>query len=126
MKKGLVKYLILAFAVTTMTVSTAFASGNQLSVYQQQQFEQIRQQNEVLIQQNEYLRQQTDILRQQAETLRQNQAYNQGYIEGQGYGQRNNHYQLYTGMGLGYVMGQWFGPRYCYYGWGHRGCHWRG
>lgn len=122
MKKSLVKYLVLICALTTMTVSTAFAGVNQSSAYQQQQFEQIRQQNDALIQQNEYLKQQIDSLRQQTEAIRQNQAYNQGYIEGQGSGQRNNHYQLYTGMGVGYIMGQWFGPRY-HCGWGHRCCH---
>lgn len=125
MKKDLVKYLVLTFVLTTMTVSTAFAGVNQSSAYQQQQLEQIRQQNEALMQQNEYLRQQADYLRQQTETLKQNQSYNQGYIEGQRYSQPNNHYQLYTGLGVGYVVGHWLAPRHCY-GWGHRCCHWRG
>jgi len=86
--------------------------------------EQIRQQNEMLMQQNQALMQQIDSLKQQTETIKQNQAYNQGYTEGQRYYPRTDHYQLYTGMGLGYVMGQFFSPRYGYYG--HRCCHWRG
>lgn len=125
MKKSFVNFLVLTFVLSTMTVSTSLASVNQSSVYQQQQLEQMRQQNEELSRQNDYLKQQTDILRQQTDSIKQNQAYNQGYIEGQRYNQPTNHYQLYTGLGLGYVMGQWFGPRHCY-GWGHRCCHWRG
>lgn len=125
MKKDLIKYLVLTFVLTMMIVPKTFASVNSSSVYQQQ-LEQMRQQNEALNQQNEYLRQQTEILKQQTDSLRQNQAYTQGYIEGQKYDprydQRNYHYQLYTGMGVGYVMGQLFAPRHCYY-W-HRGCRW--
>jgi len=106
-----------------MTVSAALASVNQVGGYQIQS-EQMTQQNEALMQQNEYLRQQTELLKQQTEALKQSQAYNQGYMEGQGYNHRQPNYPLYTGLGLGYIMGQW-GPRYgC--GWGHRGCHWRG
>ena len=124
MKKSLVNYLVLSFALTTMTVSTAFASNNQSNM-QQQQIEQIRQQNDALNQQNEYLKQQTAILQQQSDSLKQNQAYTQGYIQGQGQGyqQTNNHYQLYTGMGVGYMMGQWFRPCYGRCGWGHRCWH---
>lgn len=124
MKKNLLKYFVLTLVMATMTASTAFASVNPSTVYQQQQLELLRQQNEALSQQNEYLRQQTESLRQQSEALKQSQAYHQGYIEGQGYGQgyRQNHYQLYTGMGLGYVMGQCFGPRYCHC-WGRRYWH---
>lgn len=115
MKRDLIKYLVLTLALTAMTASTTFASVDQSSVYQQQ-IEQISQQNEILMQQNEYLKQQT-------ETLKQNQAYNQGYIEGQKCNQRYDHSQLYAGMGLGYVMGQLFVPDYYYR---HRYCHWRG
>lgn len=126
MKKDLVKCLVLAFAITAMTVSSASANVSQTSAFQQQQqFEQLRQQNEALSQQNEYLRQQTEILKQQTDALKQSQAYNQGYMEGQGSNHRNYHYQLYTGLGVGYIMGQCFAPRYCY-GWGHRCGHWRG
>lgn len=119
MKKDLKKCLVLTCVLATMSVSTAFAGVNPQSFYQQQQLEQIRQQNEALMQQNEYLRQQSEILRQQTEAQRQNQAYTQGYMEGQGSNyRRNNNYQLYTGMGVGYVMGSWFHPRCCGWGWG--------
>jgi len=124
MKKIIVKCLLLTCVLTTVTVSKGFANISQSSGYQQQQIEQIRQQNDALRQQNEYLMQQTEILKQQADAQRQSQAYNQGYIEGQGNGQgqrqRSNNGQLYAGMGLGYMMGQLYIPRYGY-GWGH-GC----
>lgn len=124
MKKSLVKCLVLTCVMTTMTVSNAFANISQSNAYQQQQLEQMRQQNEALRQQNENLMQQTEALRQQTEIIKQNQAYNQGYMEGQKhYGQRQNNYPLYTGLGLGYIMGQWCAPR-CY--WGHRYHHCRG
>jgi len=123
MKKDLVKFLVLTCVLTTMTVSTALANVTQ-SVSYQQQSDQISQQNEMLRQQNEYLMQQTEILKQQSDALKQSQAYNQGYMEGQGYNQRRNHSQLYTGLGLGYVMGQFCFPHYgCGYGWGRRCCH---
>lgn len=128
MKKILAKQFILLFVATAMTVSTAFAGVNQQYLpqqqLQQQQIEQIRLQNEQLSQQNEYLKQQTEILRQQTDSLRQNQSYTQGYVDAQryGYGRRNNNYQLYTGMGVGYLIGHWGGCG-CVHGyWGHGGC----
>lgn len=126
MKKGLLKGIVLTCVLTTMTVSTAFASVSQASSYQQQ-VEAIKQQNQLLMQQNEYLR-------QQAEALKQNQGYSQAYSQPtQVYMPAPVYVQSpvyvhtpvynpapwYGGLAAGYILGNW---GRC----GHWGCHhWR-
>lgn len=145
MKKGFVKYLVLTFVLSVVTVSTAFAGTNQTSAYQQQQLEQMRQQNEALNQQNEYLKQQTEILKQQTEALKQTQVQGsvhtvQTYSPTQVYAPCPVYYtppaqvyyapaQVYSpgpwygGLAAGYILGQGFR---CGHWWGG-GCHrcWR-
>lgn len=127
MKKGLLKRIFLTCVLTTMSVSTAFASVSQSSSYQQQ-IDAIKQQNQILMQQNEYLRQQT-------EALKQNQGYNQTYsqpaqvyvpspvyVQTPVYVHAYNPAPWYGGLAAGYILGNWTG----YSHWGHGCCHrWR-
>lgn len=130
MKKGLVKFLVLTFVLTTMSVSGAFAASIQAGTYQKQQLELIRQQNEALKQQNEYLKQQT-------EALKQNQAPMSGqavqtyapapvyapspavyYAPAPVYYSRPSYAPgpWYGGLAAGYILGNW---GRCGRGWGH-------
>lgn len=123
MKKGLVRYLVLTYVLTTMAVSTAFADVNQSNIYQQQQLEQICQQNEALKQQTGYLMQQTEMLRQQTEALKQSQAYASYpvyYAPAPIYYAPSKVYSpgpWYGGLAAGYILGHWSGCGRC---WGHR------
>lgn len=109
MKKDLLNFFVLACVLTVMATSAAFADVSKASTVQQQQ-------TELYNQQLDYLRQQTEYLRQQTDALRQNQAYNQGYIEGQRYSYHRNVYVpgvFFGGIAAGYLLGHRHGYGHC-------------
>lgn len=117
MKKHLFNSFVLTCVCALLSTSSALAYVNQVSISpKQQQSDLYTQQVEYLRQQTEYLQQQTEALRQQNEALRQNQAYNQGYVEGQNYYHREvyNPGFFFGGLCTGYVLGHWSGYRHCY------------
>lgn len=121
MKKNLLNLFVLTYIFILMTTSTAFADINASISQKQQQLDLYAQQIDYLKQQTEYLKQQTESLQQQNEALKQNQAYTQGYVEGQKY----SHKEVYTpgiwmgGLCTGYILGHWptYRPYYhhCYH-----------